>query len=141
MNEYCFAEIEEGATETFSREVTAQMEDAFRMLCGDENPLHKEDDFAREAGNGRFKGHVTFGMLTASLYSTLAGVYLPGKYSLIHSVEVKFRKPVYAGDMLTVKGRVERKQEALKLLEVRAEISNQEGQCVSKADMEILVLK
>ena len=42
-------------------------------------------------------------MLTASFFSTMAGVYLPGKYSLIHSVEVKFLRPIYPGMVLTVR--------------------------------------
>lgn len=141
MNEYRFSEIEEGLTESFTKEITIEMENAFRIISEDMNPLHKDDSFAMEMGNGRFKQHVTFGMLTASLYSTLAGVYLPGKYSLIHSLEIKFLRPVFAGDMLTVKGTVKKKQEELKLLEVKVRITNQESKYVSKANMKILVLK
>ena len=141
MNTYTFAEIKEGMTESFSREITLEMEDAFRTISGDENPLHRDDAFAIEAGGGRFKQHVTFGMLTAALYSALAGQYLPGKYSLIHSLEIKLQKPVFAGDVLTVTGTVARKQEGLNLIELKVKITNQKKQCVSKADMKVLVLK
>ncbi len=45
---------------------------------------------------GKFKEHITFGMLTASLYSTFAGMYIPGEYSLIHSFdELSFLQPVF----------------------------------------------
>ena len=141
MNEYTFSEIREGMTESFSKEISVEMEEAFRDISGDNNPLHRDDFFAVEVGRGKFKRHVTFGMLTASLYSTMAGVYLPGKYSLIHSMEIKFQKPVFAGDILTVTGIVEQKLEELKLLKVRVKIVNQNNQCVSKADMKVLVLK
>lgn len=141
MNEYLFSEIKEGLTASFTKEVTLEMEDTFRAISGDENPLHKDDDFAREVSDGKFQGHVSFGMLTASLYSTMAGMYLPGKYSLIHSMEIKFQKPVFAGDVLTVMGTVERKQEELKLLELKVKITNQNNQCVSKANMKVLVLR
>jgi len=81
-------------------------------------------------------------MLTASLYSTLAGVYLPGKYSLIHSLEdLKFLKPVYAGDKLTVSGDVVDKDGQLGLIIIKAEIRNQENKCVSKAKIKVLVVK
>lgn len=104
--------------------------------------MHKDDRFARESiSGGRFTGHVTFGMLTASLYSTLCGMYIPGEYSLLHSMELKFLRPVYAGDTLTVEGEVTDKQEGLRLLRVRAGIMNQHGKCVSKADIKVMVLR
>lgn len=142
INEYTFDEIETGQTEAFTRKITLEMEDAFRHMTGDLNPLHREDDFACQTGGGKFKGHIAFGMLTASLLSTLAGVYLPGKYSLIHSIDnIQFRKPVYAGDVLTVTGTVREKQDGLKLLLLAVKAVNQDNQTVLKADMKVLVQK
>ncbi len=135
MNEYVFAELEVGKKESFCVQIKEDMEDMFRELTGDINPLHRYDDFARKIGGGRF------GMLTASFYSTLAGVYLPGRNSLIHSLEVKFLHPVYAGDQLTVMGEVVDRQEELGLILVKASITNQKGQKVSKATIKILVME
>lgn len=127
-------------TETFSREITGEMEELFRQISGDENPLHRDDAFAKEVG--RFDRHVTFGMLTASLYSTMAGMYLPGKYSLIHSLEdLSFPKPVFAGDVLTVTGEIVDKEDALKLIRLKVTIRNQENKIVSRAKMKVLVMK
>ena len=140
MNSYRFDEIRVGQTESFTREITAEMEDRFRELSGDMNPLHRDDEYAREIGNGRFRSHICFGMLTASLLSTLAGMYLPGEYSLIHSIDgISFKKPVYAGDTLTVAGTVTEKVEDLRLILVSVRISNQDGKLVSGAKMKILV--
>lgn len=139
MNTYTFADIQEGMAISFTKEITNQMEDLFREISGDENPLHKDDDYALEIGG--YKQHVSFGMLTASLYSTVAGVYLPGKYSLIHSMEIKFIKPVFAGDVLKVSAAVVGKQVAMKLLQLKVKITNQDNICVSKADMKVLVLR
>lgn len=83
-----------------------------------------------------------FGMLTASFYSTVAGLYLPGKYSLIHSFdEISFMKPVFIGDELTVNAEVIDKDEALKMIRLQVIIENQENKKVSKAKMKILVTK
>lgn len=139
MNEYVFADIREGMIETFSRRITIEMEDNFRKITEDLNPLHRDDNYAKQIGG--YDQHVSFGMLTASLYSTFAGVYLPGRYSLIHSVEVKFLKPVFAGDVLTVAGTVAGKQDDMKLLRLKVKITNQDNECVSKADMKVLVLR
>ncbi len=142
MNEYRYSDIQIGQTESFTKEITREMENAFRGITGDENPLHRDDAFAQSIGGGKFKNHVAFGMLTASLLSTLAGVYLPGKYSLIHSVEqVSFKKPVYAGDTLSVQGTVEDKLDGLNLILVKIKITNQEKKCVLTASMKVLVQK
>ena len=142
MNEYILNEIEIGLEASFTKTMTTEMEDAFRQITGDDNPLHRDDGFAREIGGGRFKGHASFGMLTASLYSTMAGMYLPGKYSLIHSFdELSFLKPVYAGDVLTVTGTVIDKNEDLKLIILKVSIRNQENKLVSRAKMKVLTLK
>jgi len=142
VNEFGIKEIEIGMTESFSRCITSEMESMFRKLTGDENPLHQDDGFAREISNGKYKSHVIFGMLTASFYSTIAGMYLPGKYSLIHSFdELSFLKPVFVGDVLTVRGEVVDKDESLNLIKIKVTINNQDRKIVSRAKMKILVMK
>lgn len=142
MNEYTFDEIKVGMAASFTRVITKEMEDSFRVISGDDNPLHKDDDFALQVSEGRFKGHAAFGMLTASLYSTAAGMYLPGKYSLIHSFdEISFMKPVFVGDELTVNAEVTDKIDGLKMIRLKVEIKNQNNKKVSKAKMKVLVMK
>lgn len=142
MNEYKFADISVGMKESFEKEITLEMENAFRNISGDDNPLHRDDEFAREIGNGKFPGHAAFGMLTASFYSTMAGMYLPGKYSLIHSFdEISFMKPVFVGDKLTITGEVVETEEELKLIRLKVIIKNQDNKTVSRAKMKVLVLQ
>lgn len=142
MNEFLFDDIPIGFEQNFSRHIDINMETVFRQLSGDENPLHRDDVFANTVSGGKFRKHVSYGMMTASLYSTLAGVYIPGKYSLIHSIDkLSFFYPVYAGDNLTVYGKVIDKNEALKLLFIKAKIINQDGKKVSSAEMKVYVLK
>lgn len=140
MNEYLFSQIALGQKESFQVLITADMEDLFRIITGDNNPLHQDDSFA--ISMGLFKSHVSFGMLTASFYSTLAGMYLPGKYSLIHSFDkLSFLKPVFIGDLLTITGEVIDKVDSLKLISLNVNIKNQNNKIVSKAKMKVLVLK
>ena len=142
MNELTIADIEIGMTASFTKQISKEMEDSFRIISGDENPLHKDDEFAKELSGDKFKSHVAFGMLTASLYSTMAGMYLPGKYSLIHSFEeISFLKPVFTGDELTVSGQVTDKNEALNLIVLKVVIRNQDNKAVSRAKMKVLVMK
>lgn len=142
MNEYTFDEIQPGMTVSFSKIINPEMEDLFRKITGDNNPLHRDDEFAREISNNKFGKHATFGMLTASLYSTLAGMYMPGKYSLIHSFdEISFIKPVYLGDTLNVQGVVDDVNPSLKLIQLKCKITNQNNKLVSRAKMKVFVLK
>ena len=106
----------------------------FSVLTGDHNPLHCDKDFAQSCG---YTDRVAYGMLTGAFLSTLAGMYLPGKYSLIQSVEMKFKQPVFIGDTLTVCGCVEEIYENLQIMRVRVLIKNQKGVSVLMGKMQI----
>ena len=137
MNTYKFEEITTGLTESFEVTVTEQMFAQFLSITGDVNPLHNDAEFAAQKGHS---GKVAFGMMTASFLSTLAGVYLPGKNSLIHEVEVKFAKPVYAGDVLQVSGTVTECNETFRLFWMKVVITNQKGEKVLRGKMRVGVL-
>ena len=138
MNEYTFDEIAVGASESFAVTVTADMMDRFRADTGDVNPLHNDEAFALERG---YTGRVTYGMLTASFLSTLAGVYMPGKWCLIQRVETDFPKPVYPGDTLTVTGTVKEKDDTFRNVTLAVRIRNQNGDTVLRGKMRLGVLK
>lgn len=142
MNDYKIDQIEVGMEASFSKQITREMEDSFRTITGDNNPLHRDDNFARDVSNEKFREHVAFGMLTASLYSTMAGMYLPGKYSLIHSIdELSFLAPVFIGDVLEISGKVIDKNIDLKFIVIKVVIKNQDKKTVSRAKMKVLVMK
>ncbi len=134
MNEYRYEDIETGHKESFTVSITEDMMKSFCDITGDINPLHNDEDYAKSKGH---PGRVAYGMLTASLLSTLAGVYLPGMNSLIHEVKLKFAKPVYIGDTLTVEGVVEEKHDVYSLLVIKATIRNQNGDKVCRAKMQV----
>ncbi len=138
MNEYKYEEIDIGHTERFTVTVTENMMSSFCAITGDINPLHNDEDYAVSKGH---PGKVVYGMLTASLLSTLAGVYLPGKNSLIHEVKIKFSKPVYIGDTLTVEGVVQEKHDVYSLIVLKVSICNQKGDKVCKATMQVGVFE
>ena len=137
MNDFSYEDISVGQKESFSKKITAEMMDAFRKISGDENPLHTDEDFAKEHG---FPGRVVYGMLTSSLYSCMGGVYIPGKRCLLHSVHADFLKPVFVGDTLTVEGKVTEKHDSVRQIVIKAVIRNQEGVKVSRATIEAGVL-
>lgn len=137
MNEYTYDEITIGQEESFQVTVSEEMMEQFLQITGDVNPLHRD---AAYAATRQYVDKVVYGMLTASFFSTLAGVYLPGRYSLIHSVETKFLRPVYVGDVLTVSGTVKEKEDAYRMLILNLLIKNRKGEKVVKGTMQIKVL-
>ena len=78
---------------------------------------------------------MVYGMLTASFYSTLVGMYLPGKHALLQEVCTSFIAPVFPGDNLTVYGKVSAIHLDLRFIEIRANITNQLGEKVSRAKL------
>ena len=137
MNQYRFEDIYIGLKEEFQIIVTQDMLAQFKQITGDVNPLHTDEMFAKGKG---YESKVAYGMLTASFLSTLAGVYLPGERSLIHSVESKFIKPVYVGDTLTVSGQVTECNDIFSVFTMKTTIVNQKGEKVLRGKMQVGIL-
>lgn len=78
----------------FTREDVAE----FARLSGDDNPVHLDDQAARQAG---FAGIIVHGMLAAGLISRVLGTQLPGPGTIYLSQEMRFRRPVYPGQRVT----------------------------------------
>lgn len=126
---YTLADLAPGVSEQFTVTVTPQRMEQFYALTGDCSPIHRDAAYA--AGRG-FAGRVVYGMLSASMVSTLAGVWLPGEHCLLHEVDAKFVRPVFIGDALTVSGTVEECNETFREITVKFSITNQDGKKVTR---------
>lgn len=130
MKQYRFEDMETGMTERFVVTVGEEQQEAFYLLTGDCNPLHRDVDFARERG---FKDRVVYGMLASAYYSTLAGVYLPGSNCLINECKVSYHQPVYPGDVLTVEGVVKDVRESTRRVKIEGKMTRADGTVVNTA--------
>ena len=138
MREYKFRDIKLGLEESFNVNLSEEMLLLFKKVTGDINPLHNDLDFARSHGQ---KEKVVYGMLTSSFLSTLAGVYLPGKYSLIHEVKILFKKPVFLSDSpLTINGKVVDINDMFKQFTIDFSIVNKNHEKVVRGLMKVGVL-
>lgn len=133
MNTYRWSELRVGLAHSFSVQLTPEMMQDFLRLSGDTNPLHLDPAFARESG---FPGVVGYGMLTSSLYSRMVGVYLPGRFCLLHGIQVDFSNPAYVGDQLTVEAEIVHLNDAFRRIEIKASIENGE-KVISKAKIRV----
>lgn len=133
MNAYRWSELHTGLAHSFSVQITPEMMQEFLRLSGDNNPLHVDAAFAKESG---FPGVVVYGMLTSALYSRMVGVYLPGRFCLLHGIQVDFSNPAFVGETLTVKAEIVHLNEAFRRIEIKASIENGE-KVISKAKIRV----
>jgi len=134
--EYQFNDIEIGQTETFELVITESMLDDFARLSGDYNPLHMNENYANST---IFKRRVCHGMLVASFFSRLVGMYIPGKNALYFSQTLKFIHPCFIDDTLKIEGKVLDKSESTKLITLKTSVFNDMGKCIIDGQAKVLV--
>jgi len=135
MNTYTYQDIEVGQVEQFTFDITKEKMQQFLSITGDINPLHNDISYAKEKG---YDDVVVYGLLTTSALSTLAGVYLPGKYSLIHSIEISYAKPVFiTSSPLTIKGEVIAKDDRFSQITLKISILDKQEKKVCRGIMKI----
>ena len=79
--------------------VTNQTIMAYAELSGDYNPIHIDEEYAKKT---IFGGCIAHGGISASLISSVLGNDLPGPGCVFLKQELNYRKPVRAGDTITV---------------------------------------
>ncbi len=103
MHGYYFEDLKEGMTASYSKTLTEADVVLFAGISGDDNPVHLNEEFARDT---MFKGRIAHGMLTASFISTVIGTRLPGPGCIYVSQNLRFRAPVRIGDTVTAQVKV-----------------------------------
>lgn len=94
---YYFEDLAEGMTDVFGKTITDADISIFAGVSGDTNPVHLNDDFAKES---MFKGRIAHGMLGAAFISAVFGTKLPGPGCIYVSQTLKFKAPVRVGDTM-----------------------------------------
>lgn len=85
-----------------SREVTSDDVKRYADASGDQNPLHLDEDFAKDVG---FPGIIAHGMFTMGHLATSLTDRL-GDASRLKRLAVQFRAPVFMGETIVAEGRV-----------------------------------
>ncbi len=135
--ERTYESIQVGEEAAFSRVIADSCVAAFAELTGDYNPLHMDE---RYAAGTEFGQRVVHGMLIASFFSTLVGMYLPGRRALFLGQDVQFAIPVKVGERVTFRGRVRRKTDSVRLLDLDTRAFNNAGEEVVRGHAQIKVL-
>jgi 3-hydroxybutyryl-CoA dehydratase len=98
LHGYYLEDMEVGMTDSYAKTITEADIVLFQAVSGDTNPVHLNEEFARQT---MFKGRIAHGMLSASLISTVFGTRLPGPGAIYVSQSLRFVAPVKAGDTVS----------------------------------------
>ena len=121
------AQLSVGQTYKKSFAITADLIEGFARVTGDYNPIHLDEDYARQTV---FKKRVAQGMLGAGLLSGVMGCEFPGTGTIYLSQTLKSLKPVFVDDEITLRLEVLEIISEKNRVRLETEFTNQEGEAV-----------
>ncbi|UQZ89062.1 enoyl-CoA hydratase [Deltaproteobacteria bacterium Smac51] len=133
---YSYDELNVGAEESLSLEITDAVVRQYADLIGDTNPVHLDDEYAAKSF---FKKRIAHGMLAGGLISAILGTRMPGPGSIYLSQNFEFKRPVNIGETITAKVKVMEKHDRHKKVEFRTWVENPAGQVVLDGTAVVLV--
>ncbi|MDX6692585.1 MAG: 3-hydroxybutyryl-CoA dehydratase [Blastocatellia bacterium] len=128
--------VQVGDTASLSKTITNEDIRAFADVTTDHNPVHLDDDFARETKFGRRIAH---GMLGASLISAVLANQLPGEGTVYLSQSLRFVAPVYPDDTVTARVTVTKVREDKPIVTLETVCLNQHGEALIKGEAVVLL--
>jgi 3-hydroxybutyryl-CoA dehydratase len=121
-----YDEINIGDTATFVRHITENDIKMFAVVSGDLNPLHLDEAYAKTT---QFGGPIAHGAMTAVILSAAVATKLPGPGSVYLGEEMKFKRPVRAGDTITGTLEVTEKKRR-NIIRLKSSMKNQHDELV-----------
>jgi len=131
-------DFEIGQHASFTKTFTEEDVQRFIEITGDVNPLHVDEAFAAATPFGR---RVLHGMLTASIFSTMVGMLLPGTGAIYRSQTIRFLLPVHIDETVTAHFVVRSVDRVKHRLEIDTWIENEAGEHVIEGTCEAGLLR
>lgn len=122
-----FADLKVGQKASLVKTITDDDLSHFIAITGDRNPLHVDESFAKQTFFGQRIAH---GMLSASLFSTLVGMHIPGIGAIYKSQTLEFLLPAFIGDTLTAWFEIVSIDTVTEEVVIKSWIENQNGENV-----------
>ena len=116
-----------GDSAQITRRVTEGDIAAFVDAVGDHNPVHADREYAASTV---FKEPIAPGIWTAGLISAVIGTRLPGPGAIYLSQDLKFLKPVKAGDLISARVEVLEVNHERNRIRLRTVCTNQRAEHV-----------
>lgn len=130
-----YGEINIGDSANITRSLTKKDIQLFAIVTGDMNPAHLDETYAKTDIFQQIVGH---GMWTASMFSALLGMQLPGLGTIYLSQTLKFLRPVKLGDTITASVRVIAKDDKNQRITMQTLCANEKGEHVLEGEAVVL---
>jgi len=127
-----------GQKAKFTEVISDVMVEEFAKLSGDYNPQHMDETYAKKT---RFKKRICHGMLLASLFSRLVGMYLPGKHSLYFSQSLNFLYPAFIDDKVMVEGEIVKISRSTGIITLKTRITKDNDIELLTGEAKVVVLE
>ena len=127
-----------GQKAKFTEVISDVMVEEFAKLSGDYNPQHMDESYATKT---RFKKRICHGMLLASLFSRLVGMYLPGKHSLYFSQSLNFLYPAFIDDKVIVEGEIVKISRSTGIITLKTRITKDNDVELVTGEAKVVVLE
>jgi len=119
-----FSELKVGMRDSISKKITKEMVDMFADISEDHNPVHVDPEYGKTC---IFGANIAHGMIGAALISAVLGNKLPGLGSIYVSQDLRFKAPVYFGDVVTAWVEITGLDEAKHKINLLTWCENQDG--------------
>jgi len=127
-----------GQKAEYSKVITKEMVETFSVISGDTNPLHLDDNYAK---NTIFKGRIAHGILVSGLISAVIANKLPGEGAIYLTQSLKFTKPVKLNDKITAAVEIISIDDENSKITLSTICRNAEGKIVIDGEAQVLVAK
>lgn len=128
-------ELQQGDHAELTRTVERSDIAAFVGAVGDHNPLHSDSAYAATT---MFNAPIAPGIFTAGMISAVIGTKLPGPGAVYLSQDLKFVKPVRAGDTITARVEIVELIRERNRMRLKTVCTNQRGEEVLVGDAWVL---
>ena len=108
---------------------------AYANLSGDDNPLHINEEFAK---NSRFGKNIVHGMFVMGVVSKILGTMLPGNGTIYLGQDVKFKRPVYVDQKVFFEVTITEIEPERKFIYLSTNVVDEAGKCLVEGNARVL---
>ena len=130
-------ELKVGDKFSTERLVTDELIRKFADVSGDYNPIHLDEEVAKDT---RFGKRIAHGMLSGAFISAVLGYEFSERRIVYLSQTLKFTAPVFIGDTVTATATVTNIREDKPIVTLETVCTNQNGDLLVKGEAVVMVL-
>jgi 3-hydroxybutyryl-CoA dehydratase len=119
-----------------SKKITDAVVGAFAELSGDYNPIHLDEEFAR---NTRFGKRIAHGMISGALLSAVLGYEFRERKIVYLSQTMQFVAPVFVDDTITATATVTKIREDKPIVTLETVCTNQAGETTLEGTAVVMI--